>query len=176
MPVKKTNKKTTKKSTSKKADNKIKKEIKQAVEEIPGLMFEHVNIEPTKKVEVPAKKPAEKINVTPPQTPRYLEPQGSRKLLWFSVILFTVVIFAMWIINSWVMFKDIKDNKIEGQIDLISDAKNNLDSALTKINPETGATTTPIEDLEKIKQQIKTNLESIIIYDHETSTTVTSTN
>ena len=176
MPVKKTKSKKETKKTTKKVNKKVKKEIRQAVDDIPGLMFEHIKIENPEKSEPENINPILDENKAPSKNLPYQEPKGSRKLLWFSVILFTTIIFAIWIVNSWATFRDIKSRRIEEQIDLIGETKNNFNNAITKINQETGATTTPIDDLEKIKNQIKNNLESIIIYDSETSTTATSTN
>lgn len=82
-------------------NEKIKKDIKRAVENIPGLLVEHVGIENMKKTE------AKKKLATHGQSHQTQSAKSSKIIIWFGVGSLTLIIFAMWIWNTKTLFYDI---------------------------------------------------------------------
>jgi copper chaperone CopZ len=164
MPVKKSKKN---KTTTK----KTKKEIKEAIEKLPGLIYEHVDLKKEEPEEI------EEVKVEPKIiTPRHSNNEtGKKRLLWGMMIFFTVIIFAMWIGNTLINIRDIKNGQMLNDLNNLTSVKSNLDESLEKVNSN-GVTTTPVAELENIKNKIKNNLQNIIVYEKTSSSTTSTTN
>lgn len=163
---------------------KTKREIKKAVEQIPGLIFEHVrlqNQEEKPKISVedlyPVDnfvKPEEKQKPTPISY-NHAQTQKKKMMMWSGVIILTTVVFAMWFLNAGMTIRDLKEGYTKTVPGITETAKQSWEE--TKPATTNGQTDSnkPIENLDSLKNQIKNNLISIF-YVQQASTTASSTN
>lgn len=146
MPVKK-----------QKANKKVKRDIKKAVEQLPGLMIEHV-----KFPELPAPTRYDEIETHPLKALRY-EDGGAiiqKKIwLWTGVTIFSAIVFLMWGWNMRAAFQDSFANTKTKQPSITETAKTTWRDAM---------------ETNDLKNQIKNNLVSI--YYAQASTTASSSN
>lgn len=112
MPVKKTVKKNKKTHVAKTA-KKIRREIKKAVEQLPGLLIEHVRFQELEKASETLELPEPVHHGRIETRVRQALLSGGEKIirqkklwLWTGVVAFTVLVFAMWTLNVRVMWQD----------------------------------------------------------------------
>jgi hypothetical protein len=158
MPVKKS-----------KINKKVKAEIKEAAEKIPGLIFEHVRLQ-TQHDEELKNEIEEKPKTV--QTPiNYVEMQKKRIILWAGVICLAIVVFAMWILNTGMLFSDLKNGFGKQVPGITETAKKSWEETATAMPEEK-----KVENLDDLKNKIKNNLQSLLIYAEQTSTTTSTPN
>lgn len=165
---KKPKKKAPKKAASKRA---VKKNIEKAVDQIPGLIVEHVE------------------RPTPPPLPSrpslepHLQYQPSRNgtlWLWTGVLLVTVTIFGLWIFNTTTLFYDFQNAPKSEERQIWEEAADDLGAILTSIaEDDTDPIREELEELretvdeeEQTKEDITSTLKEILV---NTATTTTST-
>lgn len=178
MPVKK-----------KKIDKKVKRNIKKAVEQLPGLMVEHVKFKEIERPQEIAKLPApthhEEIETSAHPALPYRDDKIIRQKkiwLWTGVFIFSVVVFTMWAWNMRAVFLDSFTNTKTEQPGLTETAQTtwqNTIKTLSVSQPVSPSAPTKNESEENdsvnLKEQIKNNIISIF-YAQQASTTATSTN
>jgi len=167
-------------SVKKRVNKKIKKEIKKAVDEIPGLIFEHVQFEnkqPELKQKITAddlypktffQNPPEEAKQAKLNSPDYTTMEKKRGMLWIAVAIFTSAVFAMWILNIGSNFRDVRDGWVKPDMSIIDTAKNEWTKAMKAEEMTNDNTVEPKvaeqkpADLESLKNQIKNNLVGIL--------------
>jgi hypothetical protein len=157
----------------KRANKKIKKEIKRAAEQIPGLIFEHVRLQNQQET-TSTKEPVatEEQQETKDAPHDYQSVQRKKKIMWAGVIGLTAIVFAMWVINTKLAFTDIKNDYAKPVPGITETAQKTWQETMKE--PENKPASN-VENLEKLKNQIKNNIISIF-YAQQASTTASSTN
>lgn len=167
MPVKK-----------QKANKKVKRDIKKAVEQLPGLMVEHVKFkeieQPPELKKLPAPERYEEIETKAYKSLPYEDERTVRQKkiwLWTGVTIFSAIIFLMWGWNMRSAFQDSFTNT-KKQPGITDTVKTTWQETMETTEPKTPIA--PKENLDEIKSQIKNNLVSFIYV--QASTTASSTN
>ena len=165
MPVKK-----------QKANKKVKRDIKKAVEQLPGLMVEHVKFKEIERLAELPKLPAptryEEIETHPLKALRYENDESIRQKkiwLWTGVIIFSAIVFLMW---GWNMSAAFRDSFAKKQPGIVETAQTTWQDAMQPT--QTDKPTAPIENLDNLKNQIKNNLISILYVQQASTTTSTA--
>lgn len=167
MPVKK-----------QKANKKIKRDIKKAVEQLPGLMIEHVKFkeieQPDELKKLPAPERYEEIETKTFKSLPYEDERIVRQKkmwLWTGVTIFSAIIFLMWGWNMRAAFHDSFAKKQDGIAETAKTTWRDTMKTTEPNKPEAPAK----DDMADLKNQIKNNLISIF-YVQQASTTASSTN
>ncbi len=166
-------KKVIKKNKIKKANKRVRTEIKQAVEKMPGLIFEHVQLEttePEQKITVKDLYPQKDFQTVEhePQKknlPDYAAMNKRRGLLWLTVIIMASVVFGMWGLNMFANLRDVRGGWIKPTPGIIDTAKDEWAKAMGANEAAISTTTEQAEkitDFESIKNEIKNNLIGIL--------------
>jgi hypothetical protein len=163
MPVKK-----------QKANKKVKRDIKKAVEQLPGLMVEHVKFKeierPAELQKLPAPTRYEEIETRTLRSLPYGDEKAVRQKkiwLWTGVTIFSAVIFLMWGWNMHATFQDSFANT-KKQPGITETAQTTWQETMKTI--ESNKPSAPAENLDEIKNQIKNNLVSFIYVQASTTT------
>lgn len=160
---------------AKKANKKVKRDIKKAVEQLPGLMVEHVKFkeieQPAELKKLPAPERYDEIETHQLKALPY-EDSGvirQKKIwLWTGVTIFSAIVFLMWGWNMRSTFHDSFANTKTKQPGITDTVKTTWQETMETTEPKTP--TAPKENLDEIKNQIKNNLVSFIYVQASTTT------
>ena len=160
--------------TLKKTNKKIKKEIKRAVEQLPGLMIEHVKFkeieQPTEVKKLPAPTRYEEIETKTFKSLPYEDEKIVRQKkiwLWTGVTIFSAVVFLMWGWNMRAAFQDSFTNT-KKQPGITETAKTTWQDTMETVKSKTPIA--PEENLDDLKNKVKNNLVSIFYVKASTTT------
>jgi hypothetical protein len=152
----------------------MKKEITAAVNSLPELVSQKVNLDST-FFETPTADSAEnKKSFTNHEPPRY-----SGLLMWAGVGVITAVVFAMWFFNTTTLFSDFTKKDYKNS-ELWSTATADLDKIIESIGQNnTTTTTSPADDRQvnlevTTREKIKASLAAILADSRVNSTTTSN--
>lgn len=155
MPVKK-----------QKANKKVKRDIKKAVEQLPGLMVEHVKFKeierPAEFKKLPAPEHHDEIETHTPKFLRYENDGAIRQKkiwLWTGVTIFSAVVFLMWGWNMRATFQDSFANT-KKQPGITETAKTTWQDTMETVESKKPAT--PVENPDELTNQIKKNIAGLL--------------
>ncbi len=172
-------KKSSKKTKATEINKRVRADIKKAVEQLPGLMVEHVKFKeierPAELQKLPASTRYEKIETHPLKALRYENDEAIRQKkiwLWTGVTIFSAIVFLMWGWNMRAAFQDSFSNT-KKQPGITETAKTTWQDTMETV--ESNKPTVPIENnSDDLRNQIKNNLISILYVQQASTTTSTA--